>query len=453
MQVSAIRLLRTVLFSVCASGAVLAPAGVAAQDTAALPWHTDFDQALTTAKAEQRLTLVCFNMDGEEANERALQMYRSAEFRKATANVVCVLCSADVHGAEGETCPRFANCSCREHIASEKKARRHFFGTSTNTLAAQHLLLFPDGIVAWHAIYDVVPDDLYKAIVSSEKLKTQTEAQHVRSQHNELGSLSRKAGKDENTAYMQLQALVVQTPTSHLCDTLAAIRKDVAEHLLQDFCGLGREQALVLLEATAKHPTKSLRDRAAALAVDVRKRPREDVVAATPAVARPVGPQPLTAPLDVLGRADDLERVVWAGSPHTLADSRHRVTVVWYFVPEMQGLASAIARMNLFAQANRSRGIETVGLAATKRTDEVIAKLATLGFQFPVGAFVTAAGYKPSGVESFPSWVVLDPETNVVYRSPQDGSSFEWDAGRDLALQMLVTPSYVAQIKVAPAGK
>lgn len=437
------------LLSVCAT-----PTHLPAQDPTPLPWSTDVDRALETASTEHKLTLICFNMDGEEANERALQMYRSAEFRKATDNVVLVLCSTDAHAADKEACPRFASCTCREHIASEKQVRRHFFGGLSSTLAPQHLLLYPDGMVAWHAVESVSPDDLFKAIATCDKLKTQSAAQHVRALRNQLALSSSKAARGSLPAYLQVQAMLVQVPAAQFCEALQSVSKDVAERVLKDLAGFDRDRAQALLDAATKHPSKTLRDIAAALAEEVRARPVEKIEAPAPATpATPTGPKPLASPLAVLGAADDFERVQWVGKEHKLADSRGRITVLWFFMLDMPGLASAVARMNAFAAANRGRGIETVGLVATIRTAEAVEKVPTLGLHFPVGVFAAVGGYRPCGVGTFPTWVVLDPETNVVYRTPQDGSSFEWDAATDLALQMLATPSYAAQIKAGSTSK
>ena len=417
-------------------------------------WSTDLRQALATAKEGQKLALVCFNMDGEEANEGALLMYRSDEFRKATENVVCVLCSADAHGAEDAPCKRFQGCTCGDHIASEKQARRHFFGASRENLAPQHLLLYPDGMVAWHAVYEVAPGAIYKAFAEAEKTKAQTMEQRLRGQRAQLSQLSRRTGKGSPTEYMQIHAMLVQTPADSFCDALQALSKPVAELVVRDLPGHRRDHALAMLEAAAKHPAKPLRELAFRLAGEVRARPPEVApVVAPPPPAQPAGVQPLTEPLAVIGPADDFDRVHWADDKRTLADCRNRITVIWYFMIDAPDLSSSVATMNEFAAANRSRGIETIGVAGATRSTEALEKLAALGCKFPVGAYSAATGYRPCGVERFPSWVVLDPDTSIVFRSPQDGSPHVWSNGRELALRMAVTPGYAGQVSRPPPGK
>lgn len=444
----------SVLALVAAQAPGIAPSPAPTQTTAGA-WTTDLIQALAAAEAGQRLTLVCFNMDGEEANERALVMYRSDEFRKATENVVCVLCSADTHGAADAPCPRFPGCTCLEHVASEKQARRHFFGASRENLAPQHLLLYPDGTVAWHAIYDVAPGSIYKAIAAAEKSKAQTMEQRLRGQRSQLSQLSSRTGKGSPTPYMQIHAMLAQTPPESFCDALQAVSKSVAELVIRDLPGHARDHALAMLEAAAKHPAKPLRDLAARLAGEVRARPPEvlPVVTPPPPPAQPAGVQPLTEPLVVIGPADDFDRVHWAGDKCTLADCRDRITVVWYFMLDAPDLQSSVATMNDFAAANRGRGIETIGLAGATQTDDVLGKLPALGCKFPVGAYSAATGYRPCGVERFPSWVVLDPDMNIVFRSPQDGSAHVWSGGRDLAMRMAMTPGYAARVGGAGPGK
>lgn len=440
------------LFALAQPGATQA---AGSQD--ATSWVTDLDRGLATARAEQRLVLVCFNMDGEEANERALMMYRSAEFRAATAGVVCILCSTDSHGGAESQCPRFGHGTCAAHVACEHAARRHFFGASKDTLAAQHLLLYPDGLVAWHAVHEVAPADLLAAIAASDKAKTQTLDQRLRSERTLLGQLSGKAGavagRGSLAAYLQICAMLVQTPPAQFGASLQALRRDVAERVIHDLEGHPRTQALALLEATVKHPAKAVRDLAARLADEVRSRPPEVAptsgVEAKPAAAS-VGPVPLPGALAALGSADVLQRVQWVGAEQSLEGCRGKITVLWFFQAEAEGVASSVAWMNAFAAAQRSRGIETIGLVAASRVGDATSKLATLGCKFPVGVYVAAAGFRPCGVERFPSWVVLDPDTSVVFRTPQDGASFEWDMGRELALRMAITPVYAARLKAAP---
>ena len=86
-------------------------------------------------------------MDGEEANASGLLRYRSDEFRKATETVVCVLCSADAHGADDAPCKRFQGCTCGDDIAAETQARRHFFVAPRENLAPHHLLPHRDTAV------------------------------------------------------------------------------------------------------------------------------------------------------------------------------------------------------------------------------------------------------------------------------------------------------------------
>lgn len=420
-------------------------------------WSVDLATALADAKTSNRLVLVCFNMDGEQANERALAMYRSAEFAKATADVICVLCSSDEHDAEGVPCSRFKSCSCREHCDSEKQARRRFFGDLRDNIAPQHILLYPDGLVAWHAIYEVEPGALAKAIEGTQRLKGQPLAARLRSQQSFLADMGRRASKNVATAYMQVQARLVQTPPDRFLEALRSLSNDVAERILRDLPGYTSEQALPLLRAACNHPRKEFKqlaqtllaeaEGAAARAAKAAPKPAaQEASAAVPAA-------PLTAPLKVLAPGDDLGRVYWTGDEVSLASCRDQVTVLWFFLPEAQDLARQVEAMNEFAAAQAGHGVRTLGLACTQRPSEALAKLAELGCRFPVGSYQATNAMKLFEVSRFPSWVVLDPETDVVYRSPQDGTSFEWNEGRDLAARMAVSPAYASRLAPpAPAG-
>ena len=414
-------------------------------------WSVDLKAALAEAKASQRLVLVAFNMDGEQANERALEMYRSADFAAATANVVCVLCSKDEHSGEDAACSRFASCTCAEHIASERQARRHFFGASEENLAPQHILLFPDGVVAWHAIYEVAPADILKAIEGAHSMKTLPLAQRLRSQRGLIGQLRGRADKNVATAYMQIQACLAQTPAEHFVDALSALSKGLAERVLRDLEGHPREQALPLLRAGGKHSTKATRELALALAASVEKR-EEPAVEAPPSKERVAGPSPLTAPLKVLGPADDFTRVHWAGPEQTLDSCRDQVTVIWFFLAGAADKAEQVAIMNAFAAAHAASGVRTLGLVADLRPSDAGDRLASLGCNFPVGAFQATSANKLFGVETFPTWIVLDPDTSVVHRSRQDGKGFDWAQARELAARMAISSAYANRLtKASPS--
>jgi hypothetical protein len=162
--------------------------------------------------------------------------------------------------------------------------------------------------------------------------------------------------------------------------------------------------------------------------------------------------QPLTAPLAVLGPADDLGRVHWAGAEQSVDACRDHITVLWFFLADAKNLAEQVASMNEFA-AQAGAGVKTLGLACSPRPAEAAEKLASLGCTFPVGAYQATQALKMFGIEMFPSWVVLDPETNVVHRSRQDGKAFDWMEARQLAARMAKSPIYLSRLAAAKPAK
>jgi hypothetical protein len=411
-----------------------------------LRWAVDLEKALDDAAATQRLVLVCFNMDGEQANERALEMYRSAEFAKAAADVICVVCSPDEHDPAPAPCSRFGTCSCAEHQAAERQARRHFFGALRDNFAPQHLLLFPDGLVAWQAIYEVAPAALCQGIQGAERLRAQPLAHRLRAQQAFLAQMRGPASRDVATAYLCLQARLVQTPPASFVQALSALDQRLTARVLRDLAGYAPGRARPLLEACAKHPTRAVRELAQQLAAGLCT---ETATPPGPVTLPP--PAPLLAPLPVLGPADDLGRVHWVGPEPSLAACRDRITLMWFFLPDAPDLGKQVADMNQFAAAHAARGIVTLGVACCLRPDEAVEQLAALGCGFPVGAYQTTVAMPLCGVTMFPSWVVLDPETNVVHRSCQDGSSFDWLEARQLAARMAASPLYQSRLASAPA--
>lgn len=435
------------IFALLASPVLGAVHGMSAA-AVQVEWATDLSAAMAQASASNRLVLVCFNMDGEQANERALEMYRSREFAAATREVICVLCASDIHDAAEVPCSRFGACACQEHRDSERKARRHFFGGLRDNIAPQHILLYPDGLVAWHAIYEVTPSELMKAIEGTQKLKAQPFASRLRSQRSFLSEMNRKASKNVSTAYMQIQARLAQTPVEHFFGAFEVLGKDVAERVLRDLGEYARERAIPLLQVCAKkHSKKELRQLAEALAADLLAAEPEAVdTASTKPRVEGAELQALTVPLTPLAPAEELTRVYWSGPELSLTSCRQHITVLWFFLPGSTGLAEQIAAMNEFAAAHEDRGVITIGLACSTRPSQTVGELADLGCNFPVGCYQGTNSGKLFEVAMFPSWIVIDPDANVVHRSPQDGKAFDWNAARSLAARMAVSPVYQSRI-------
>lgn len=412
---------------------------------AGVTWSVDLGAALAEARASQRLVLVCFNMDGEQANERALEMYRSPDFAAAAADVICVLCSADEHDGGDVVCSRFGTCTCREHRDSERKARRHFFGGLRENIAPQHILLYPDGIVAWHGIYETSPRDLFRAIEGSEKLKKQALAQRLRGQRAFLDQTSRRASKGVTAAYMQVQARLAQTPAEHFLGSFEAVEKGVAERILHDLRGYDRSRSLAWLKSCGKHSKRGLRELAAAVAAEIGAVP-EGGPSPHPDEQRPAAansePEPLTSALSVLGPADDFGRVHWHGADVDLDACRNRVTLIWFFLHDAPDLAQQVEEMNEFVASQGNAGVQVLGLSAALRPSDVVDAIGGLGCTFRVGAYQATRTRPLFGVERFPTWVVLDPDANVVHRSPQDGSSFVWNEARTLAARIVSSAVY-----------
>lgn len=137
-------------------------------------WEKDYAAALTKAKERGVPVLVCFNMDGESANEEMVKLYREPEFVKRSLDFVCLVASAAQHNPEASTapCPRFGGVSCAEHRKVEVKASAALIGKD-EVIAPQHVLLAPDGKVLMRRAFGLAKDELLKMMKMAEKaLKT-----------------------------------------------------------------------------------------------------------------------------------------------------------------------------------------------------------------------------------------------------------------------------------------
>lgn len=417
-------------------------------------WSPDFATALATAAEEQRVLVICFNMDGEAANERALAMYGSDEFVAAVQGAICVMCSADAHTAEGAPCSRFPGLRCREHRDCERSARTHLFGARRDNIAPQHVVLYPDGIVAWHGVYESEPGTIVRAIRDAEASKQAAVAQRVRRQRLALTQAKRSA-KNVPATYMQVLATLALTPASAFLEALRVLDNEVAGMVLDDLATYPRPVAESLLTAASKHPTRALRTQASRLLAGVQAQPAVASAAATPANSPSKDearvPATITVPLPEVAAADSLGRVYWAGPDVSLTDCHGRVTLLWFFQDNAPDLATEVARMNEFARAGAAKGIQVLGLAVALRPSELVERLGALGCAFPVGAFQATNSLRFFGIERFPAWGVLDPEARLVFRSPQDAATVSRTAALDLATAMAASPAYAGSVR-APAA-
>ncbi len=126
-------------------------------------WEKDFDAAFAKAKERNVPVLVCFNMDGESANDSLVKIYKDPEFVKRSADFVCLVASTFAHSPAGSSdpCSRFGTITCDDHRTVEKKARAAFIGKE-EVIAPQHVLATPDKKVLVRRAYEVDKATLLK---------------------------------------------------------------------------------------------------------------------------------------------------------------------------------------------------------------------------------------------------------------------------------------------------
>ncbi len=424
-------------------------------------WCVDLPAALTTAREEKRIVVICFNMDGEAANERALDMYRSDDFADALENAICVMCSADAHASDGKPCTRFRGLCCAEHQACERSARAHLFGAVRNNIAPQHVVLYPDGVVAWHGVYEVEPPAIYRAIRDAEASKGAPLAQRVRRQKLAVEQLKRRATAVPG-AQLQILAALASTPAQHFLDTLQVLDVETANSMLDDLAMFRAELAESLLAAATKHRQRAVRERATRLLAQVRERVACDptkgkgkvapagVDAKARAVESPAAPIPITEKLPVVGTPDPLGRVYWVNEAPDLKSCRGKITVLWFFQPDAPDLAAEATRINEYARKNADAGVRVLGCAVALRPSDALEGLAKLGCAFPVGAYQATNEMKFFGIERFPAWCVLDPDAQLVFKTPQTPHPVSKTAALDLARTMATSPVYAPAVGATP---
>jgi hypothetical protein len=424
---------------------------------AQVQWRKDLAGALEEGRQSGKPILICFNMDGDPGNERTLKdTYRHAEFIQLSAQFIPLICSPDPHD-EGEACSRFGCVSCQEHRSCERAARRFFYAGLQSNIAPQHLLLFPDGSVAWHGMYEHTRQQICGKIRDAISASKMSPERRLAAQVRELTTLAKRREAIPHS-YQQLQAMLIQTaPERFLAAFEAIAAQPVAEEFLRELANYEPERAMPRLAALEKLKNKKLKELAAQLAVKVRERKEEieRLVAAETqeAEASPPPPEPAPAPapakesspivaerLPAIAEADDFDRVYWADAPVKREDLRGRITLIWFFRADQPASKEQVAAHNEFAREHASC-VRVLGLGVTMNPDRDLPAMKESGFEFPFGAFL-GSSQPLQGVKTFPAWVIVDPDLKIVFRTPQDGSSFYWHVGRELAAAMARGPAY-----------
>jgi hypothetical protein len=141
------------------TGWVLVP--LAAQS--AVQWTPQFDEALATAKAENKVVLLAFNMAGEWANDELIaDHYQDATLARLSTHTINVFCST-----AGEV--RVRGVTVAQQQAAEQQARLTVLkiGPGEDVIAPQHVFLGPDGAVLSSVAYRVTKGELEWAWVDA----------------------------------------------------------------------------------------------------------------------------------------------------------------------------------------------------------------------------------------------------------------------------------------------
>lgn len=132
-------------------------------------WEKDYKKAFEKAGQLKVPVLVCFNMDGEWANdELANKIYRDPKFLAAASGCVCLVGSVFEHQKTADgMCSRFPSLTCADHKQVEKEARKQFVG-GTVAIAPQHVLAASTGDVITRRAYMCTLDELCDMVKSAE---------------------------------------------------------------------------------------------------------------------------------------------------------------------------------------------------------------------------------------------------------------------------------------------
>jgi hypothetical protein len=121
-------------------------------------WEPDLAAAFDRARDEDKVVFLAVNMDGEQANERAVKkVYTDRKVVELSALTVNLMASRFDHGVPTKTCKRFGSVTCEQHKRVDMRAREKILKPDPDgwVVAPQHVFLRPDGTVILSVPYEV----------------------------------------------------------------------------------------------------------------------------------------------------------------------------------------------------------------------------------------------------------------------------------------------------------
>ncbi len=253
------RLAQISLISLTALGSVAETSKAQHKTSAAPEWRSDFTAARIEASQGNKLLLVCFNMDDEAANDRAVEgIFRNAKFLRALTNVVPVIASRYDHDSGHSPCHRFGHLTCEQHKATEMAARKWLFGELRSIIAPQYILLYPNGTVAWHHTYECSASQISIAIQKAKPMCKSVKRQ-ASSQKSLLSKFSSSARRDKAAFHRTRTAFALARPedAGFLMRSVKG-PKEFHQRLLQDIVNLYGNRAIAMLTTLAKDRNKTV---------------------------------------------------------------------------------------------------------------------------------------------------------------------------------------------------
>jgi len=414
----------------CCIPSLFAQSGVA--------WRKDYDTARAEAVREQKLMLVCFNHDGESASDQlAAKVYRHPRFRKACEPLVALVASPCRHQKTGD-CPRFGALACADHQRVDGQAWHAIFGPLDTVIAPQHVLLFPDGRIAWHSVGDTNVSTLAEAIAAASAALKREDRHRIGLEQATLGSLVRRM-KNSATDWLVARTLLAHARPVEFPELFALLDDAMAERMLGELAEFPAVvvQPLFASLSAKVHPRLSRQLADALLQVRAAAAQAEAAVRAKATS----GFTEIQTPLPSLGKPDPIARVQFGdGEKRDLGSCRGRITVLWFFLPDATGLADDVAWLNQFAAECKDRPVAHLALGGSLDPEASLTLVRLQKFAVPAGAYRYDEQHALSGVTLFPTVVVLDPNGEIVYRGT---SRSEYQA---LVRGMLVSPAYAGQL-------
>ncbi len=390
-------------------------------------WRADLAEAKAIARRCDQLLFVAVHEVGNATSEQMWNDVLSGRrFAEALGtDVLPVLVALVANGGEMRMRTLLPDVEVEGVRRLAHASIRDLFGPNAKVSTPQQLVLDNDGSVLWQGLRGRSLSELRRGL---EEARAHAK-QNVRLQQNAVRARAARLGKlavHDEKSFEQLAVVTRHAIPAHFGIIIEALagNPDLVSRLLTHVC-VGMDPVRVTELAAAVKSRRGC-SRYASLVVAPA---RADLLDTKDLTAASKSEREILAPLPVLRVAEDLQQVRFGdGRVVELRELRGRPTVLMFLLRSAPNFAEQLAALKPEVEDLQRRGVACMALFAGLDPETELAAVRTLDLPCRIGAYAFDQAHPYQGVGHFPSALVLDDETRVVY-ADADGPGTRTYAG------------------------